>query len=86
MGANPRGVTNEEEDMAGFSKILNTAFQQLKNAEEDGGKRLPIKAPKTFDGCFTKFRGWWESINEYLAIHQREYLTTKQRSIPQKPS
>ena len=62
---------NEEEAMAGFPKILTATFQQLKKADEDTGKRLPIKAPETFDGSFTKFRRWWESINEYFAIHQK---------------
>ena len=67
----PPGLVNEEEAMAGFAKVLTTAFQQLKKADEDNSKRLPIKAPETFDGSFTKFRRWWESINEYFTIHQK---------------
>ena len=67
----PPASINEEEAMAGFAKVLATAFQKLKKADEDNGKRLPIKAPETFDGSFTKFSRWWESINEYFAIHQK---------------
>ena len=67
----PPTLVNEEEAMASFAKILVATCQQLKKADEDGGKRLPIKAPETFDGSFTKFRRWWESINEYFAIHQK---------------
>ena len=52
----PPASVNEEEAMAGFAKILAATFQQLKKADEDTGKRLPIKAPETFDGSFTKFR------------------------------
>ena len=66
----PPASVNEEEAMAGFAKLLATAFQQLKKEDEDSGKRLPIKALETFNGSFTKFRRWWESINEYIAIHQ----------------
>ena len=62
---------NEEEAMAGLAKILAATFQQLKKADEDTGKRLPIKAPEILDGSFTKFRRWWESINEYFTIHQK---------------
>ena len=43
--------------------------------EEDSGKRLPVKAPDTFDGTFTKFRRWWESIDEYFTIHKRRVPT-----------
>ena len=57
--------------MAGFAKILAATFQQLKKADEDTSKRRPIKAPKTFDRSFIKFRRWWESINKYFAIHQK---------------
>ena len=57
--------------MTTFAKILSTAFHQLKKEDEDSGNSLPIKAPETFDGSFTKFRRWWELINEYFAIHQK---------------
>ena len=45
--------------------------------EEDSGKRLPVKSPDTFDGTstFTKFRRWWESIDEYFTIHKRHVPT-----------
>ena len=42
------------EDMEEF--IAVTQNRLSKDKEEDRGKRLPIKAPKTFDGIFTKFR------------------------------
>ena len=54
-----------------FAKILASAFQQLKKNDEDSGKRIPLKAPKKFDGSFSKFRRWWESINESFVIHQK---------------
>ena len=38
--------------------------------EEDSGKRLLVKAPDTFDGSFTKFGRWWESMDEYFTIHK----------------
>ena len=63
--------SEEEEDksMNAFARILASAFQQLNKADEDSGKRIPLKAPETFDGSFSKVRRWWESINEYFAIH-----------------
>ena len=57
--------------MNAFAKILASFFQQLKKEDGDSGKRIPLKAPKTFDGSFSKFRRWWESINKYFAIHQK---------------
>ena len=65
--------SEEEEDksMNAFARILASAFHQLKKEEEDSGKRIPLKAPETFDGSFSKFRRWWELINEYFAIHQK---------------
>ena len=57
--------------MVGFAKLLAVAFQQLKKDDEDSGKRIPLKAPETFDGSFSKFRRWWELINEYFASHQK---------------
>ena len=67
----PPASINEEEAMAGLAKVLATAFQQLKRADENSGKSLPIKAHETFDGSFTKFTRWWDSINEYFTIHQK---------------
>ena len=49
----------EEEDdksMNAFARILASAFQQLKKVDEYSRKRIPLKAPKTFDGSFSKFR------------------------------
>ena len=43
--------------------------------EEDSGKCLPVKASDTFDGTFTKFRRWWEAIDEYFTIHKRRVPT-----------
>ena len=65
--------SEEEEDksMATFAKILATAFKQLKKEGDNSGKRIPLKAPETFDGSFTKFRRWWETINEYFVIYQK---------------
>ena len=50
--------SEEEEDMSMsiFVKILASAFHQLKKEDEDGGRRIPLKAPETFDGSFSKFR------------------------------
>ena len=52
-----RMSSEEEEDksMSAFAKILASAFHQLKKEEEDSGKRIPLKAPETFDVSFTKF-------------------------------
>ena len=47
--------------MTAFAMILTVAFQQLKKDDKDSGKRIPLKAPKTFDGSFSKFRRWWVS-------------------------
>ena len=73
MPRRKRLSSEEEEDksMSAFAKILALAFQQLKKDDEDSGKRIPLKAPETFDGSFSKFRRLWESINEYFAIHQK---------------
>ena len=78
----PPAWINEEEAMAGFAKVLATAFQQLKKADEDNGKRLPIKARETFNGSFTKFRRWWESINEYFAIHHKRVPSDETKIFP----
>ena len=34
-----------------------------------------MKAPDIFDGTFTKFRRWWESIDEYFTIYKRRVPT-----------
>ena len=50
--------------------------------EEDSGKRLLVKAPDTFDGTFTKFRRWWESIDEYFTIYKRHVPTDETKIFP----
>ena len=42
--------------MSAFARILTSDFQQLEKNDEDSGKRIPLKAPETFDGSFSKFR------------------------------
>ena len=37
--------------------------------KQDTGRRLPVKAPETFNGEFVKFRGWWKSMQRYLRIY-----------------
>ena len=43
--------------------------------EEDLRKRLPVKAPDTFDGTFIKFRRRWKSMDKYITIHKRRVPT-----------
>ena len=66
----PRKLDKDE-----FAKTLALAAHILskmkEGKEEDSGKRLPVKAPDIFDGSFTKFRRWWESMDEYFTIHKR---------------
>ena len=65
----PRQLDKEEfaETIALSAHILS----KLRDGkEEDSGKRLPVKAPDTFDGSFTKFRRWWESMDKYFTIHR----------------
>ena len=57
--------------MATFAKIPAPAFQQLKKQDKDSGKRIPLKAPKTFDVSFNKFRRLWESIKAYFTIYKK---------------
>ena len=59
---------DKEKAMTRFVRIHATAFQQHKKADEDTRKRIPFKAPETFNGSFSKFTKWWELVNEYLAI------------------
>ena len=66
----PRQLDKDEfaETIALAAHILS---KMKEGKEEDSGKRLPVKAPDTFDGTFIKFRRWWESIDEYFTIHKR---------------
>ena len=56
--------------MVKFTKILDVAFQWLKNYDNDSRERIPLKAPEILDGSLSEFRRWLESINEYITIHQ----------------
>ena len=57
--------------MAEFAKIRAATYQQLKRDDNESTKRILLKAPETFDASFSKFWRWWESINEYFAMHQK---------------
>ena len=50
--------SEEEEDksMNAFARILASAFHQHKKEDEDSGQRIPLKAPETFDGSFSKYK------------------------------
>ena len=54
--------SEEEEDksMTAFTKILAMAFGQHKKDDDDSGKRIPLKAPESFDKSFAKLRRLWE--------------------------
>ena len=60
--------------MQTFAEIITIALA-LRPKEDDMGKRLPVNAPDTYDGLFVKFRRWWESIDEYFAIHRKRVPT-----------
>ena len=68
--SNPRALEKEEltATLAMASMMLS---RMSEGKEQDSGKCLPVKAPDIFDGTFTKFRRWWESIDEYFNIHKR---------------
>ena len=72
----PRQLDKDE-----FAETIALAAHILSNMkegkEEDSGKRLPVKEPDTFDGTFTKFRRWWESMDEYFTIHKRRVSTNE---------
>ena len=60
--------------MQTFAEIIAMALA-AQPKEDDTGKRLPVKAPDTYNGSFVKFRRWWESIDEYFAIHRKRVPT-----------
>ena len=60
----------KREEMETFAEIIAMALGRNPK-EGDMGKRLPVKAPDTYDGSFVKFRRWWESINKYFAMHKK---------------
>ena len=60
--------------MQTFAEIIAMALA-AQPKEDDTGKRLPVKAPDTYDGSFVKFRRWWESIDEYFTIHRKRVPT-----------
>ena len=64
----------KREEMQTFAEIIAMALA-AQPKEDDMGKRLLVKAPDTYDGSFVKFRRWWESIDEYFAIHRKRVPT-----------
>ena len=64
----------KKEEMENFAEIIAMALA-AQPKEDDTGKRLPVKAPDTYDRSFVKFRRWWESIDEYFAIHRKRVPT-----------
>ena len=50
-----------------FAVLLAQTLRKTMNP--DTGRRLPVKAPETFNGEFTKFRGWWKAMQSYLRIY-----------------
>ena len=64
----------KREEMQTFVEIIAMALA-AQPKEDDTGKRLPVKAPDTYDGSFVKFRRWWEYIDEYFAIHRKRVPT-----------
>ncbi len=65
-----RHTSNENED-ANFASSVTGRFLAKLLTEKDTGRRLRIKAPEPFDGAYSKFRMWWESMEEYLYIQRR---------------
>ena len=59
----PPPPTQEEAFAAHLAQTLK------KTITPDTGRRLPVKAPETFDGEFTKFRGWWKVMQRFLRIY-----------------
>ena len=70
----PRQLNKDEfaETIALAAHVLS---KMKEGTEEDSGKHLLVKVPNTFDGTFTKFRRWWESIYEYFTIHKQRVPT-----------
>ena len=67
--------------METFAEIIAMALAAHPN-EDNTGKRLPVKAPDTYDRSFVTFRRWWESIDEYFAIHTgRKRVPTNETKI-----
>ena len=64
--------------MQTFAEIIAMALA-AQPKEDDTGKRLPVKAPDTYDGSFVKFRRWWEFIDEYFVIHRKRVPTNKKK-------
>ena len=59
-------LTDHEVFAALLAQILKKVIPTQK---QDTGRRLPVKAPETFNSEFVKFRGWWKSITRYLRIY-----------------
>ena len=66
----------KKEEMQTFAEIIAMALA-AQPKEDDMGKRLPVKAPDTYDGSFIKFRRWWEAIGEYFTIHRKRVPTNE---------
>ena len=43
----------------------------------DRGKRLPVKAPDSFDGSYSEFHSWWKQMKEYIEINAPSAPTDK---------
>ena len=53
-----------------FATLLaQTLKKVIPTPKQDTGRRLPVKAPETFNGEFVKFQGWWKSMERYLRIY-----------------
>ena len=71
----PEEIAQEKrEEMQTFAEIIAMALA-ARPKEDDMGKRLPVKAPDTYNGSFVRFRRWWESIDDYFAIHRKRLPT-----------
>ena len=68
----------DKDEFAGTIALAAHILGKTKEGkEEDSGQCLPVKAPDTFDVSFTKFRRWWESMDEYFTIHKRRVPTNE---------
>ena len=47
----------------------------------DRGKRLPVKAPDSFDGSYSEFHSWWKQMKEYVEINAPSAPTDKLKII-----
>src|SRR6266705_2323398 len=66
-----RKHTSDRDEDADFANSVTGRFLARLLTEKDTGRRLPVKAPEPFDGTYSKFRMWWESMEEYLYIQRK---------------